>query len=95
MPCINSNKRDIAEIARRFPEHVERIAQWERLVAAVCRRMGASFFHASTQNGTNESRGIDIRSVVEWSKTKHGGRLHDESWDAEAPACSSSYGLCE
>ena len=30
MPCVNASKAEIAEIARRFPEHIERIATWER-----------------------------------------------------------------
>ncbi|RAR53871.1 phosphoadenosine phosphosulfate reductase family protein [Paraburkholderia unamae] len=95
MPCINARKVEIREISRRFPEHIERIAEWERLVSTVCRpRSPVSFFHM----GTQAHRGQDstIYSVVEWSKTTRGGRQYDLLADAEpASACSSAYGLCE
>jgi len=31
MPCINSKKEELYEIARRFPEEIERVAAGERL----------------------------------------------------------------
>ena len=37
MPCINCSNRELAEIGRRFPEHIDRIAEWERLVAKTSR----------------------------------------------------------
>ncbi|KVE42784.1 hypothetical protein WS69_24980 [Burkholderia sp. BDU5] len=95
MPCINAQKVEIREIARRFPEHIERIAAWERLVSEVCRpRSPVSFFHLGTQSHTGQSSTIE--AVVEWSKTTRGGRQYDLLADAEpATACASAYGLCE
>lgn len=95
MPCINAQKREIREIARRFPEHVERIAEWERLVSTVCRpRSPVSFFHLGTQGHTGQDS--TIYSVVEWSKTTRGGRQYDLLANAEPlTACASEYGLCE
>ncbi|AIP66758.1 phosphoadenosine phosphosulfate reductase family protein [Burkholderia thailandensis] len=95
MPCINAQKVEIREIARRFPEHIERIAAWERLVSEVCRpRSPVSFFHLGTQG--HAGQGSTIYSVVEWSKTTRGGRQYDLLADAEPPtACASAYGLCE
>lgn len=95
MPCINARKTEIREIARRFPEHIERIAEWERLVSSVCRpRSPVSFFHLDTQ--AHSGQDSTICSVVEWSKTTRGGRQYDLLADAQpATACSSAYGLCE
>jgi 3'-phosphoadenosine 5'-phosphosulfate sulfotransferase (PAPS reductase)/FAD synthetase len=92
MPCVNCPKD---QIAKRFPEYIERIAKWERLVSCV-RRPGtpASFFHQSTQG--QSGAGTDIHAVVEWSWTTRGGRQFDLLADADpVPACSSVYGLCE
>ena len=44
MPCINANKAELAEIARRFPDHIARIAEWERIVIAVSKRGGGFIF---------------------------------------------------
>lgn len=95
MPCINTNKMELREIARRFPEHIERIAEWERLVSQVCRpRSPVSFFHEGTQGHTGQ--GSSIWKVVEWAKTTRGGRQYDLLADVDEPtACSSIYGLCE
>nr|WP_244129159.1 phosphoadenosine phosphosulfate reductase family protein [Burkholderia gladioli] len=95
MPCINAQKAEIREIARRFPEHVERIAAWERLVSKVCRPLSpVSFFHMGTTGHMGQA--TTVLQVVEWSKTTRGGRQYDLLADAEpATACSSAYGLCE
>ena len=37
MPCINCNNAELAEIARRFPEEIARIADWEKQVAKTSR----------------------------------------------------------
>ena len=94
MPCINVSKAELSEIARRFPEHVERISEWERIVADVSKRGAASFF-PSPDDGRGELRGRDVVSYVRWAQTFRGGKVHDPQWDAPAASCSSSYGLCE
>lgn len=93
MPCVNASKDEIAEIARRFPEHVERIAEWERLVDEGSKRAESSFFPNPDRDAHLNKRGI--HNVVRWAKTFRGGKINDPRWDDEAPACSSSYGLCE
>lgn len=97
MPCINARKSEIAEIASRFPEHVERIAEWERLVSEASKPDASTFFHAPKKGLSIEEavRAANIRAIVEWSKTTRGGRQYDLLHDDEAPACSSAYGLCE
>lgn len=93
MPCINASKDEIAEISRRFPEHVERIAEWERLVGEGSKRQEASFFPNPDREAHLNKRGI--HNIVRWARTFRGGKVNDPRWDEDAPACSSSYGLCE
>jgi 3'-phosphoadenosine 5'-phosphosulfate sulfotransferase (PAPS reductase)/FAD synthetase len=93
MPCINAQKAEIREIAKRFPEHIDRIEEWESIVALVSKRHAATFFASPGDNETAHERG-NIRQVVEWSKTTRGGKQRD-LLGAEILACSSAYGLCE
>lgn len=44
MPCINCSKDELLEISTRFPEHVARIREWERLVGMAAKRGRSSFF---------------------------------------------------
>lgn len=90
LPCIHARKDELLEIARRFPEHIDRVEAWEAHVKAASKRGGATFF------ATSDGRGDGIRQVVEWSKTSRGGKQYDLfRVDDDAPACSSIYGLCE
>ncbi len=95
MPCINASKGEVRQIAQRFPEHIERIAEWERLVGEVCRQSSpVSFFHKGTIGFTGETN--RIHKIVEWAQTTRGGRQRDLLANIEpATACSSAYGLCE
>ena len=94
MPCINVRKDELAEIARRFPDHIAKIAAWEKLAAETSKHGTVSFIAAVT-GGRGDRQGHTIEAVVRWAKTKRGGVEHNPAWDEEAPACSSSYGLCE
>lgn len=44
MPCINCGKDELLEIAARFPEHVARVREWERLIGLASKRGRATFF---------------------------------------------------
>lgn len=105
MPCIHSRKAEIAEIARRFPEEVARVALWERLVSGASKRGASTWFDLrplidmekyDVNDVSPEAHGIGL--AVEWSKTTRGGRQYDliaSAHEDEAPSCSSIYGLCE
>lgn len=94
MPCINVNKEDLRQIARRFPAAIEEKAEWERKVALCSKRMAATFIPAPGMSN-HEAAKQTIWTVVEWSKTTRGGRQFNLLADIEEPtACSSSYGLC-
>lgn len=93
LPCINASKGEVGEIARRFPEHIERIEEWERIVALAAKRQGASFFPDPDRDAHLNKRGI--RNVVQWSRTTRGGKQFSLLTPQEPTSCSSSYGLCE
>jgi len=103
MPCINVKKGELRTIAERFPDHIDRIAEWERLVGQVAKRGNSTFFHAAvdptiaTKDNnliTTDSHGV--HRIVEWSKTQRGGRYFDWLEEEVQPnVCASSYGLCE
>lgn len=92
MPCINCNKAELFEIARRFPNEIARVAEWEQIVKMASKRGAATFFP------TAHGQGNGIHEWVEWSKTSYGGKNYDLmkklAWDS-VPMCSSQYGLCE
>lgn len=95
MPCINCGKDEVLQIFRRWPEHIERIAEWERIVGGVSRRGEASFFPDPIAEAHLMRRGI--YKVVEWSKTSRGGLQFDMFRTSNEPpkVCESEYGLCE
>ena len=45
MPCINCTLGEFSAIARQFPEHMERIERWERIVGRASKHQRATFFH--------------------------------------------------
>jgi 3'-phosphoadenosine 5'-phosphosulfate sulfotransferase (PAPS reductase)/FAD synthetase len=99
MPCINARKDEVNEIAKRFPEHVERIEEWERLVAEASKRDASTFFASPAQGtGLTTEEAVaqgNIRAVVEWARTSRGGVQFDWVRDEEPAMCASAYGLCE
>lgn len=101
MPCVNCAKDELREIARRFPEHVERIAEWEALVSAASKRGASTFFHKQGATPADATAAdifavANVRETVKWAMTSHGGRQYDLlRMRADTPACASAYGLCE
>lgn len=95
MPCINVNKAELKQIAQRFPEHIERIHEWEKLVAMASKRQAATFIPAPGIT-PDQAKDNGIFTVVQWSKTTRGGKQFDLLGDLEqTTACASTYGLCE
>lgn len=98
MPCINAQKGELREIASRFPDHVQKVSDWEWLVGESSKRGFSTFF-------TDGHEAIDRRQVfadlniwsrIEWSRTTRGGRQFDLLADIDGPdACASAYGLCD
>lgn len=97
MPCINCRKDELLEIGKRFPEAIDRIEEWEHAVSAASKRGASTFFTAPSDN-SEWSATQTIRVIFEWSKTSRGGKQYDFiriGDEADAPMCSSIYGLCE
>jgi hypothetical protein len=98
MPCIHARKDEILEISRRFPEEIERVAQWEDIVGRAAKRGRSTFMPLFNQGDTPEEifDNGNIWKVVEWSKTSRGGKQYDMlRMDNDGPLCTSIYGLCE
>lgn len=101
MPCVMCRKDELSEIGRRFPDVIERIRRWEKIVSKASKQGSSTFFTAvsigNPQDGErihHETHGID--SAVRWSMTTHGGVQYDLfKTGAEIPVCQSNYGLCE
>lgn len=98
MPCINCRKSELNEIAKRFPEEIDRIEQWEAAVGKASKQGMSSFFPDPDRQAGKEMRGV--RNMVRWSQTGRGG--HQMDWMkmmaddyTDGRVCSSIYGLCE
>lgn len=87
MPCYMCGKADLRVMAERYPDHIERIASWERLVTKASKQSVATFFPGAKMPG-QEGRDFDsadkeslekygIHARARWSKTTHGGKQFD------------------
>jgi 3'-phosphoadenosine 5'-phosphosulfate sulfotransferase (PAPS reductase)/FAD synthetase len=94
MPCINAKKDELLSISQRFPDHISRIEEWEKIVSVASKRGQATFFKHS-EIAFDSSLRPTIRNDVEWSQTSHGGKTIDLTRIIEPEPCVSSYGLCE
>ncbi|MEG0323998.1 MAG: phosphoadenosine phosphosulfate reductase family protein [Raoultibacter sp.] len=104
MPCIHVRKSELAEIFQRWPEEIERVAKWERLVAACSRRGNSTFFPTTHDPRRAEKRievitlaGYGIETYRDWALTTRGGAQFDLLAAAnDKTVCSSIYaGVCE
>ena len=75
-PCIMCGKDEVAMLDAIA---IERLREWEAIVAMVSRRQLATFFCAKVLPGpTGDDPGrAHIDAVVEWSKTNRGGKQFD------------------
>lgn len=100
MPCIHARKDELLEIGKRFPEEIERVASWEKIVSQAAKRTMATFF-PSTELGESDSTKVNLNDHgiwkrIEWAKTSRGGKQIDMFRAGnDGPLCSSIYGLCE
>ncbi len=106
MPCIHARKDELLEVSKRFPEEIERVAEWERIVSMASKRGCSTFFEADTIPGNSRDMAAirhdthGIWQAVEWAKTGRGGRQYDMfrvdgEQEGAGALCTSIYGLCE
>lgn len=103
-PCIMARKAELAMISGLDPAAVERLLEWEVLVADASKRGAATFFAGGvTPEGAAMARaGLsgaiggpqypDAAAIFTWARTSRGGRQLDLLAGAE---CVSEYGMCE
>jgi 3'-phosphoadenosine 5'-phosphosulfate sulfotransferase (PAPS reductase)/FAD synthetase len=102
MPCIHARKDELLEISKRFPDEIQRVADWERIVSQASKREYSTFFGPlDLEKGETPSaetfEKCNIWRRVEWSKTSRGGQQYDmlRADNDNLPLCTSIYGLCE
>lgn len=102
MPCVSCGKEELRQIGMRFPEEIDRVAEWEAIVKEASKQDGATFFtvRASEMDelSTREEhqRLAGIRGKLEWAQTTKGKVQYDLVSVYEEPQqCHSIYGLCE
>lgn len=100
MPCINTRKDELLEISRRFPQEIERVAEWERIVREASKKSAATLFAGANRgDGLTPEQCVEISNIhamVEWAQTSRGGKQYDlVRMQNDGPTCSSVYGLCE
>lgn len=111
MPCIHATKREMREIQRRFPEEIERVYEWEKLICEASKTDSGTFLDARTvqrhkglpeitpeTSHTIKPETHGIYEYASWASTARGGRQFDLIHAIEledVPQCSSQYGLCE
>lgn len=93
MPCINVSKDELLEISKRFPEHIDRIFEWEGIVSDASKRGLSTFIPSPEDRGDGLVKNIHER--VLWSRTERGGKNLSLFRDAPPESCGSRYGLCE
>ena len=106
MPCIHARKDELRAIAARFPQHIDRIEEWEAIVRAVAKRGTASFMAVVSDplvgRGVSTAQLRDrgdhgIRDMVDWSRTSRGGLQKDMFLDpaVEFGTSCGEWGACE
>ncbi|NIE80033.1 phosphoadenosine phosphosulfate reductase family protein [Asaia sp. As-1742] len=98
MPCHQCSKRELREIARRWPEVIERIRRWEAICSRASKHsLTAFFFFDQAEGRTNieHASANSIDQAVNWARTSRGGKQLDLEAFTPAASCSSIYGLCE
>lgn len=91
-PCIESDKADILNWFIRRPEMLAKIAHWEKTVTLPGRTEPGFCFFQRIVPGLKTNT---IEQVIEWAKTKRGGRQQPFPIFHEREGCESKYGLCE
>lgn len=95
MPCIHCGRAEMREIAKRFPEEIDRISEWEFIVHKAAKSVCPTFMDArvvqrylglpiiSSENVnmlTTDSHGI--HAYVRWANARRGEKVWHEDQDS-------------
>lgn len=110
-PCIFARKGEIRSIADNDPWRIEQLVQLETKVADAAEArwaakgsslaeqgfMRPSFFQAmgAMRSKGREGRMVPIQEVIEWSRTKHGGKEFEPFVAGPQDAGCMRWGLCD
>ena len=96
-PCIYSRKAEIALLADQYPEQIDRIRDWERLVGMASKSGFAAFFGGKEIPATPAQRRerFAVDGVVKWSRVDFRKNKQARYEDVFAPTCQAEHGLCE
>lgn len=106
-PCIMCRKDEMRGIAERFPEHVDKIEEWEAIVSDVSKKGRMTFFNITDDPLISKGwehadydwslERVGIRARVEWSKTTRGGLQYDglALMQADFNTSCNQWGACE
>lgn len=100
MPCVNVRKEELATIASRFPEELQRVYEWEALVSMASKRGSSTLIPSSNDPKHNPAPYVSYKThgifaAAEWAKTARGGHQYDLIEAAkDHTVCQSVYGLC-
>ena len=93
--CINSKKMDLAQVAFRYAEEIERLHRWEHLVCQASKKGFSTFMGGADDRKDPRAifADLNIHARVAWAKGDNGTvDLFDH---LEYSTCASAYGLCE
>lgn len=101
-PCIYAGKEELRAIAHHFPEHIDRIAEWEAIASAANKRGHTTFFSYKSP----KSEGLfdvpisykthGVHAKVRWAQTERVGK-QNQKYDptVEYNTQCNHWGMCE
>lgn len=97
-PCINIQKNELLNNSKRWPDRIDIINEWERIVGDASLRGYSTFLYHKDAAGLPPEAAYsacNIKKMIEWARTSRGGNQFDLFRDSEPEICSSMYGMCE
>ena len=102
-PCIMGRKSELRIIAERFPEAIDKLREWERIVGGASKTGAATWFPANRLGWAGDPATIGdfgIDTAADWAKTTYGGKQYDlltinEREVVDAGSSCDEWGACE
>ena len=92
-PCVNCTKGELVLIEKLFPEHIKKVAKWERIMRVISKLDDPTFFSLHRKRHLISDH--TIYGYLEYCKTEYKvGRPRKEK-DFDFSGCALSQGVCE